>query len=110
MTDQSGNVQTAWWAKKLNEIDLEIARQATICNVRILDAGVIERVLRNDASVCGSTNQVAFDKLRNVLMMHYSVRDDAVEVLGPAKRTCLSRRSSRPCVRESAKGWAGPPS
>ena len=89
MTDQSGNVQTAWWAKKLDDIDREIARQATICNVRILDAGVIERVLRNDASVCGSKNQLAFDKLRGVLMMHYSVRDNALEVLGPVKTQLL---------------------
>lgn len=51
MANQPGNVQTAWWAKKLDDIDREIARQATICNVRILDAGVIERVLRNDVSV-----------------------------------------------------------
>ena len=57
--------------------------------MRILDAGVIERVLRNDASVCGSKNQLAFDKLRTVLMMHYSVRDDALEVLGPQKTQLL---------------------
>ena len=60
-----------------------------ICNARILDTGVIERVLRNDASVCGTANQVAFDKLRALLMMHYSVREDAVEVLGGEKTRLL---------------------
>jgi hypothetical protein len=89
MTDQPRNTGTEWWAKKFDEIDREIARLATICNVRILDAGVIERVLRNDASVCGSTNQLAFDKLRGVLMMHYSVRDNALEALGPVKTQLL---------------------
>ena len=89
MTDQPGGAQIEWWAKKFDDVDHEIARLATICNVRILDAGVIERVLRNDASVCGSTNKLAFDKLRMLLMMHYSVRDDALEELGTAKTRVL---------------------
>src|SRR6185312_7264536 len=71
MSDASG-LGSAWWAKSLNEVDREIARLATICNVRILDAGVIERVLKNDAAVCGSKNAIAFTKLRNIVMMHYS--------------------------------------
>ncbi len=54
-----------------------------------LDTGVIERVLRNDASVCGTANRVAFDKLRALLMMHCSVREDAVEVLGGEKTRLL---------------------
>ncbi len=89
MTDQPGSSQIEWWAMKLDDVDHEIARLATICNVRILDAGVIERVLRKDASVCGSSNQPAFDKLRMLIMMHYSVRDDALEELGTAKTRAL---------------------
>jgi hypothetical protein len=46
-------------------------------------------VLRKDASVCGTANQVAFDKLRALLMMHYSMRDDALEVLGVEKTRLL---------------------
>jgi hypothetical protein len=82
MTDQPKNIQVEYWAKKFDDIDREIARLATMCNVRILDAGVIERVLHNDASVCGTQNKLAFDKMRSLLMMHYSVRESAVDVLG----------------------------
>ena len=89
MTDQPGGSQIEWWAKKFDDVDREIARPATICNVRILDAGVIERVLRKDASVCGSRNQLAFEKLRMLIMMHYSVRDDALEEFGTAKTRAL---------------------
>jgi len=89
MADQPINPQTEWWARKFDDIDREIARLATLCNVRILDAGVIERVLKNDDSVCGSTNKVAFDKLRALMMMHYSVREDALEALGPEKTRLL---------------------
>jgi hypothetical protein len=72
----------AWWAKNLDDIDREVARMAMICNVRLLDAGVIERVLQNDASVCGTKNELAFGKLRNALMMHYHMREKTVGVLG----------------------------
>lgn len=76
------DARLVWWAKSLSDIDVEIARMATLCNVRILDPGVIERVLKNDASVCGSSNPAAFAKLRTALIMHYGVRDKAVEALG----------------------------
>jgi len=75
---------TVWWAKSLNEVDREIARLATLCSVRILDPGVIERVLKNDASVCGTKNTIAFEKLRTTLMMHFHVRERAVDSLGEA--------------------------
>jgi hypothetical protein len=32
--------------------------------------------------VCGTQNPRAFDKLRSLLMMHYSVRDKAVVAMG----------------------------
>jgi len=89
MPDVPGDFQTEYWARKFDDIGHEIARLATMCNLRILDTGVIERVLRNDASVCGTANKVAFDKLRGLVMMHYSVREDAVEVLGGEKTRLL---------------------
>jgi hypothetical protein len=70
------------WTQHFDEIDREIAQLASICKVQILDPGVIERVLRKDALVCGTQNPRAFEKLRQLLMMHYSVRDRAVVALG----------------------------
>ena len=83
------NLGTTWWARGLDQVDHEIARLATICDVRILDPGVVERVLHNDASVCGTKNPLAFDKLRTVLMMHFHVRDKAVASLGEAQAQAL---------------------
>jgi len=84
MTEKPSELGARWWAKNLDDVDREVARLATICKVRLLDAGVIERVLHNDSSVCGTQNKAAFDKLRNGLMMHYHVRDKAVGVIGEA--------------------------
>lgn len=72
--DQSS---TAQLMKSLDDIDTEIARLAMLCQVRILDPGVVDRVVRNDASVCGTNNPVAFEKLHNLLTMHFLVRDSA---------------------------------
>lgn len=70
------------WAKHFDSIDREIAQLASICKIQILDPGVIERVLKKDTLVCGTQNPRAFDKLRSLLMMHYSVRDKAVVAIG----------------------------
>ena len=80
---------TLWYSRTLNEVDAQIARQATICKVRILDPGVIQRILENDETVCGSRNPTAFASLRNLLMMHYQVRDQAVAALGPDQTKAL---------------------
>ena len=73
MAKQDSNLGSAWWAKNLDDVDNEIARLAIACNVPILDPGVIERVLQNDASVCGARNPAGFEKLRTALKMHYHV-------------------------------------
>ena len=73
---------TQRWSKHFEGIDVEIGQLAKICQVPLLDPGVIERVLHNDMLVCGHQNKRAFDKMRQLLMMHYSVRDKAVVALG----------------------------
>jgi hypothetical protein len=92
MSNSSTGFGASWWSQNLSEVDKEIARLATICNVRLLDPGVIERVLGNDASVCGTNNAIAFDKLRNVLMLHYAVRGRAAESIGQEQAQHLVNR------------------
>ena len=91
MTTQPDRLQIAWWAKNLDELDREIARLALLCKVRILDPGVIERILHNDASVCDAANPVAFAKLHNMLLMHFLIRKRSVEELGQAQTTAIER-------------------
>lgn len=91
MTMQPDHLQIAWWAKNLDELDREVARLALLCQVRILDPGVVERVLHNDASVCGTANPAAFAKLHGMIVMHFLVRDRAVEELGQVQTTAIER-------------------
>jgi hypothetical protein len=85
MSDQEPGYRHERWYKHFEGIDVEIGQLAGICQIPLLDPGNIERVLHNDTLVCGSYNKRAFDKLRQLLMMHYSVRDKAVVALGEAE-------------------------
>jgi hypothetical protein len=85
MTESQDPFAITWWAEKLDDLDREIARLAQLCQVRILDPGVIERVLRKDAAVCDTANPVAFGKLHDMLMMHLAVRDKSADALGQAQ-------------------------
>ena len=77
------------WTEDLEEVDREIARLAMLCQVRILEPGVIGRVLKNDASVCGAANAVAFRKLHDLLMLHLAIREKAVDSFGPAQTAAM---------------------
>jgi hypothetical protein len=66
----------------LEELDREVARLSTICRIRILDRGVVDRVLQGDESVCGADTPQAFAKLRSLLMMHFLVRQKMAEQFG----------------------------
>jgi len=84
MTEPLDESSTARLMNSLDEIDTEIARLALLCQIRILEPGVVERVVRNDVSVCGTENPVAFAKLHNMLAMHFGVRDSASAAHGQA--------------------------
>ena len=91
MTTQPDHLLIGWWAKNLDELDREIARLALLCQVRLLDPGVVERVVQNDASVCGTANPAAFAKLHNMLVMHFLIRNRSVEELGQVQTAVIER-------------------
>jgi len=69
-------------ADNLEDIDRELARLAGMCRVRLLQRGVVERVLQRDPAVCGTDNPLAFAKLRDLLMLHFAVRAKSAEEMG----------------------------
>jgi hypothetical protein len=82
-------IRTEWWGSQLDNVMTEIARQAVICDVKLLDPGVIEAVLHNDATACGSTNPIAFKKMRDMLMMGFVVKEKAFDRLGAAEADAI---------------------
>ena len=84
MSDEKLDYAQQRWAKDFEELDRQIGEMALICQVQLLDPGVIERVLKNDRLVCGTDNPEAFEKMRSLLMLHYKMRDMAVVRFGEA--------------------------
>ena len=80
-----------WSLSNLENIDRELARLAMLCRVRILDPGIIARILHGDESVCGAANSVGFRKLRNLLKLHLIVRDKSAEELGQPRTAAIEQ-------------------
>lgn len=87
MATRSHDLPIAFWENNLEELDGEIARLALLCGIGILEPGIFQRVLDNDASVCGTENPIAFSKLRALLMMHLAIRERSVAAFGQAATT-----------------------
>ena len=85
---------------ELASIDMEIARLAQLCGIRMLQPGAAEAVLRNDSSLCNSTNPLAWEKLRGLLVLHYHVvaenaAADGVDAAAETLRQALQSVSAR---------------
>ncbi len=89
MSEQRADFLIEWWAENLGELDREIARLATVCQVKLLDPQVIARVLRKDASVCRTHNPTAFAKLHDLLIMHMAIREKSANTVGEAKTEAI---------------------
>lgn len=70
------------WARTVEQVDLEIAQLAIMCHIRLLEPGVIQRVLDNDATLCAAAHADGFEKLRGMLFLHYEVQAQLAAELG----------------------------
>ena len=71
------------WERHFEGIADELLHLAIACDVRLREPGVIERILRNDASVCRRKNEHSFHKMRNLLTAYYNSLGKAVDRIGP---------------------------
>ncbi len=81
MTDET-NPQ---WTRHLEGIAEDLLHLSIACDVRLRDPGVIERILKDDMSVCGRKNEVGFRKLRKLLMATFDSLGKAIHRIGPAE-------------------------
>lgn len=97
------------WIKQFEQLDTQILDEAAVCQVRILDPGVIERVLENDTLVCGAENPAAFAKMRSLAMIHYSLWDKAVVALGQQGAVTIMTEVRDRLRARYGDGLGGPP-
>ena len=72
---------------ELASIDMEIARLAQICGIQMLQPGVAEAVLRNDSSLCNSTNPLVCTLPVGTLPGTYTVTYTATDGTSSASDT-----------------------
>ncbi|MBP0597471.1 hypothetical protein J8I26_05115 [Herbaspirillum sp. LeCh32-8] len=70
------------WSQDLEDLDMEIVRQAVICQVRLFDPGVIGHVLNNNTLVCGDHHPTAFETLRGLLYLHFEMQKELTAAYG----------------------------
>jgi len=104
----SDKIQTRFWGRQIDDVMSEIVRQAAICQVKLLDPGVVDAVVHDNPSVCGNSNPKSFKKLRELLMMGLVMRDKAVENMGPADTEALIT-AIRERLKERMGGRLGGP-
>ena len=71
------------WARHFEAIADELLHLAVACDVRLREPGVIERIIRDDQSVCGRKNEIGFQKLRKLLIATYDSLGKAIDRIGP---------------------------
>ena len=71
------------WERHFEAIADELLHLAIACGVRLREPGVIERVLKNDITVCGRKNEDSFRKMRSLLVAYYDSLGKAVDRIGP---------------------------
>jgi hypothetical protein len=72
-----------YWGRQFEAFFVEFSRLSAACDIDIFQAGVGDRVLNNDESVCGRRNPAVFKKLRRALMAFYEIEEKAIERIGP---------------------------
>lgn len=71
------------WSRHLDGIADELRHLSAACGIRLRDDGVVERILRNDASVCGRKNEIGFEKLRKLLIATFDSVGKSIDRIGP---------------------------
>lgn len=71
------------WQRHLDAIGEELLHLSIACDVRLRDPGVVERIIRNDETVCGTKNPLGFRKLRALVMATFNSLNKAIDRIGP---------------------------
>jgi hypothetical protein len=72
-----------WIGHQFDEMGVEIVRAAKLCDITLDQPNVVERIIKNDATVCGKPNPTQFTKVRGLLMLALQLQGTSFELLGP---------------------------
>jgi hypothetical protein len=96
------------WSRHLDAIGDELLRLTTICDVQLREPGVIERVLKNDETVCGKKNPIGFRKLRELLVATFSSVNKATDRIGASETKLIVDAIKERLDRQRELGGTAP--
>lgn len=96
------------WQRHLDSIADELVRLTIACDVRLRDPGVIDRIMRNDETVCGTRNPIGFRKLRALVMATFDSLAKAVDRIGPEETKAITNAIAERVERARAAGATTP--
>jgi hypothetical protein len=97
------------WQRHLDGIGDELLHLAIACDVRLRDPGVIDRILKNDESVCGTKNPIGFRKLRSLVVATFSSLNKAIDRIGPEETKLITDAIAERAERLRSLGGSGRP-
>jgi len=71
-----------YWSQQLDNLAKEMSRLCIVCDIKMLEPGIAERVLKGDDSVCGRKNPEVFEKLRKHLAAYVQTAEKAIKRVG----------------------------
>ena len=86
---ETNNDNVEFFREQFDGMAHEISRLAIACDIDLQIPDLADRILRNDATVCGRPNKEAFGELRRALMAFYPLEVDAIDKLGAAETKVL---------------------
>jgi hypothetical protein len=78
------------WVRHLDAIGDELMRLSIACDLRLREPGVIDRILKNDETVCGTKNPIGFRKLHSLVEATFSSVNKAVDRIGPEETKLIT--------------------
>lgn len=75
--------------RQFEDVDRELARLAYLCDVDLSDDGNVRGVIADNLPSAAARNPPAFKRMRDLLMLHYILRERAVESIGAAKTQAI---------------------
>lgn len=91
---------TVHFDRDLEELVKELSTLAQLCNIRLRDPGVVDAVLQSNEGI-RSANPIAFDKMRGLLVLAYTMversaavegREATAEIVSKAIADAVARR------------------
>ena len=96
------------WVRYLDDVSSELLRLSIACDLRLRDPGVVERILKNDETVCGVNNPIGFQKLQHLLKFTIDSINKSVGRIGPDETKQIIDAITERLDRTRAIGSTGP--